>query len=96
MHEQLVQIRPVDGDVGRPIPLHHAGTQRGLGQFPPTASAVRPQPLGHGTHGLQPLLQPPGLQTPHHIGAQLHPRAHFGKYRCAFKHPHIPPGMRST
>ena len=92
--QQAVQIGAVDGDIGRTVAVHHALPQRRARQHLAAAAAAGHQLLGHGRHGVQGLLQPPGLQAAHHVGPQLHAGPHLGEFLRPLKQACVPTRVR--
>ncbi|MNV61669.1 hypothetical protein D3C71_1541870 [compost metagenome] len=94
--QQAMQIGAVDGGIGGAIPLDRRGPQWHGAQFFAADGIAHLQARGKRRHGLQRLLQSPGLQPPHHIGPDLHARTHFAERGGPFVQPHIQSRTRRT
>ena len=94
LEQQPVQVGAVDGGVGGAITRYCLGAQRQHCQFAPRESTAHLQAVRESGHGLQGLLESPGLQAPHHVRAQLHAGAHFAEGGSAFVQPHLPASAR--
>ena len=94
--QQLLQIGPVDGGVGRAIALHGLAAQGHMRQFLPGDCAAHAQAARQCHHLLQRFLQAPGLKPPHDIRTDLDSGAHFTERGRLLEKTHFPTRPRRT
>ncbi|MPM21595.1 hypothetical protein SDC9_68039 [bioreactor metagenome] len=90
VQQQRMQIGAVNGCVGRAIARNGRGPERQRRQLSARHRAAHLQLVGKGGHRLQLVVQPPGLQAPHHVRPDLHARPHFGKLGRTLEQPYLP------
>ena len=94
--QQLLQIGPVDGGVGRAIALHGLAAQGHMRQFLSGDCAAHAQAARQRHHLLQRFLQAPGLKPPHDIRTDLDSGAHFTERGRLLEKTHFPTRPRRT
>ena len=80
-----MQISAMNGGVGGAIALHRLHAQCQSCQLLPRHGIAGAQGFRNRNHLLQWLLQAPGLQAPHNIGAQLNTCPDLGKPAGGFR-----------